>query len=167
MISPVHFYVRLVFDGLMIFVAQRDLRVVEISDDVIPMPQADESGVVGWLPLSERQYPVFSLSGDMKVLPELADQRYCVLLQCDDGIFGLTCDEVEPLEPGYHLAAYPMPEAMKTELSPFSHIIAFHNRIGCLTTASALLIYLVAWQDIYRPQLMQHAAHAETDQAII
>lgn len=141
-------HVRLNFDGVRLFVTQPEIYVVEIIDDVQTEVEENEkaAGIMGWLAHGDEQYPVFTLSPNLDILMELPEnRRYCTILQSEGTLFGLTCEDVISLPPGYNLRAQPIPEVMVTEDSPVDKLVVHDQQVGCLTTASRLMEYITSW----------------------
>lgn len=140
-----YLYVRLKFDGLLIFIPQEDLQAIEILSDINTMPT--DIGAVGWFGLEHghgQNSPVFCLSEEMSLLLDVPRKReFLALIKAPEVPVGLVCDEVENINiKKEHLYFQEIPEIMRTHLSPISYLLIFNDTIGGVCTGKALVNYL-------------------------
>jgi len=69
------------------------------------------------------------------------NQRICVLLTLTGGYFGLLCSDVTTV-PGPAVAFRPLPPAMATSHRPFHALALVEDRVGLVSTAETLAVYL-------------------------
>jgi len=144
--SAIH--VRVTFDGVRLFLVQQEIYVVEIIEDVQTEVEDNEkaAGIMGWLAHGEEQYPVFTLSSDLDILLYLPEnRRYCVILQSEGTLFGLTCEDVFALPAKYALHPQPLPVVMRSEDTPIEKLVIHNQEVGCFTSAARLMEYITAW----------------------
>lgn len=158
----IEFYVMLTFDNMRLLVKQQELRVVEVIEDVETSsvkPEEALAGIMGWISHGEQQYPVFSLSDSFEILDYLPEKRLlCVLLEAGvDAVFGITCEEVIPLDEEHHLPIFPMPESMRATDSPLTHLAIYREEyIACITNSEVLLDYLTAYAEAHMLEIEEH-----------
>ncbi len=157
----IEFYVMLTFDNMKLLVKQKEIRVVEVIEDVETSVKTEESlaGIMGWISHGEQQFPVFSLSDELEILDYLPAKRaLCVLLEAGvDAIFGVTCEEVVSLDHLPHLLVYPMPDAMFSVHSPLHHLAIYQEKeIACITDSESLLGYLSAYAEAHMAEIEEH-----------
>ncbi|MCP4699560.1 MAG: hypothetical protein GY862_22335 [Gammaproteobacteria bacterium] len=146
----VDFYVKITFDGLHLFIAQQDVRSIEIIADVETRVKEDEkmAGIAGWLVHGEEQFPVFCFSRELALLPTLPkESAFCVMVQSEATVFGIPCAKVESLDSTLKLPLRQIPIPMQMPISPVSNLVIHENEIGCVTSSSALVSYLAAWAE--------------------
>ncbi len=156
--ARIEFYVMLTFDKMKLLFKQREIRVVEVIEDVETSVKPEESlaGIMGWISYGEQQYPVFSLSDTLEVLDYLPEKRLlCVLLEAGvDAIFGITCEEVVPLDEVRFLPVFPLPPSMRLPYSPLHHLALYEGtQIACITDSEALLNYLSAYAEAHMTEI--------------
>ena len=140
-----YLYVRLRFDGLLLFIPQEDLQAIEIIADINITPT--DIGAVGWFGLEHghgQNSPVFCLSEDMSLLLDIPKKReFLALIKAPSVPVGLVCDEVENINiQREHIYFQEVPDIMRTHLSPISHLLIFNEVIGGMCTGGALVNYL-------------------------
>ncbi len=141
-------HVRLEFDGLRLFITQAEVYTIEIIADVQTEVEENEkaAGILGWVAHGEEQYPVFSLSGNLEILLRMPrSRRYCVILQSEGTLFGLTCENLIMLPVGYRLNEQEMPVCMRNEDSPIHKLALYEREVACMTTASQLMEFITTW----------------------
>jgi len=169
----IEFYVMLTFDNMKLLVKQQEIRVVEVIEDVETSsvkPEEALAGIMGWISHGEQQFPVFSLSDALEILDHLPERRLlCVLLEAGvDAVFGITCEEILPLDEVSHLPIFPMPESMRLADSPLSHLAIYQEEhIACITNSEALLDYLTAYAEAHMLEIEEHEESFEQIEADI
>lgn len=142
--SPRH--ILMVFDGLHLFVPQVDVISVEIISDILVTYTT--IGAVGWFGQHGQggDLPIFCLSADMTLLPEMPDSRqFFVLLKAPRLPLGIACDEVENVNfAKAELHPQHVPSAMRLPESPISHLLIYQERIACLCSGQQLIQYVLA-----------------------
>jgi hypothetical protein len=143
----VNFPVELRFNDLCLVVSQHDIAAVEIIEDVETSHIETEeaaAGVMGWIKLSEHQWPVFSLDNQLRPLPYLPKERnFCVLLDAGaDTLFGLTCEFFGALSVKTRLVEHPVPSAMKLSDSVVESLLIYGESIACTSSGAHLMGYL-------------------------
>ena len=91
-------------------------------------------------------WPVYCLSGELRLLAQLAaNRRICLLLSNGVDRFGLVCDQVEPLGKAVRFA--PLPACMTTPDSPIQAITQLEGQIACVTTTEHLAAFIAALEE--------------------
>lgn len=119
-----------------LLIPQHELRTLESVMDVHTSEQPAHG--VGWLQFEDNHWPVYSLDEALQPLPAMpSTQRICALLSHTDGYFGLTCSNVRTLR-GTELRSRSLPAPMSNPESPLSGLVLYEDRVGVVSTASAL-----------------------------
>ena len=138
-------HVILHFDGLRLLLPQQDIISVEVSEDLLPLrddeTDAQQAGIVGWVYLERQQNPVYCLSTDLTLQQNIPTQHeVIVVLQIKQGLFGLSCERIEPLS--QHQQLHSVPVCMQRKQSPVSHLVIHQNSIAHLVNAEEMANYL-------------------------
>lgn len=140
------------FEGMMLFVPQDDVKSVEIMADLQLTPT--DFGAVGWYGghAYGHESPVFCLSEDMLILPDLPESReYFVLLKSGNVPVGITCDEVENVDiREVHLDFQILHPMMHLEHSPIQYLVVYQTKIACVSSGERLVEYLANQSEIYQ-----------------
>lgn len=131
----------LTLDGRKWLVPQAEIRALESLLDIDREVRIPHS--VGAVAFAGEWWPVYSLSGELALLPHLPDgRRACPLLDNGMDRFGLVCDQVETLpEPPRRLA---VPACMALLDSPIQALVLLKDGLGCVTTTERLAALLAA-----------------------
>lgn len=109
--------------------------------DIDPEVRAPAS--LGAVAFEGEWWPVYCLSGDLRILPHLpASRRACLLLNNGADRFGLVCDRVTTLEEPPRLLA--LPTCMALPDSPIQALVLLEDGLGCATTTEHLAAWLAA-----------------------
>ncbi len=140
-----YLYVLLKFEGMFLFIPQPDIQAVEIIADV--HITSTSMGAIGWFRHEHghgQNSPVFCLAEDLSLLSDVPETRqYFALIKAPEIPVGVTCDEVENLDVRQeHLYLQPLPVVMKTPHSPFSQLVIYREKVGCVCTGPNLVEYL-------------------------
>jgi hypothetical protein len=153
-------YVHMILDGLNLFIPQEDVLSVEIIAD-LDLEQT-EIGSIGWFGQHGHgdDAPVFCINGDLDLLnlQQLPSSRqYFVLLKSlnDDTLpLGLTCDQLGDMNvQKQHLHIYPIPDIMRTSLSPISGFLIYEQQIACVSSGPDMSRYLIDISEQYMDKL--------------
>lgn len=129
-------YALLLFGQTRLLVPQRDIRLLDLLDDV-DLSSAPENGV-GWSEFRQQRIPVYCLSARLEWRSEVEpDRTICALLEADGNFFGLLCSEVSIVK-AEQIAFYETPSAMRVVDAPFSHLAMSEDVLACVSSASLL-----------------------------
>jgi hypothetical protein len=133
-------YALLSLNNHALLLPQGDIRTLE---SILDMSSGDQlANSVGWLPFEGDHWPVYGLDAGLNPCPELPEaQRLCVLLSIESGYFGLLCQNSATL-PGSAVRIRPLPTAMIKPGSPLRGLALYGDRVGLVSTAEALAIFL-------------------------
>ncbi|MDG4553058.1 MAG: hypothetical protein P9E24_02240 [Candidatus Competibacter sp.] len=129
----------LTLDGYPWLLPQTEIHSLESPLDIDREVQAPHS--IGAIALGGEWWPVYCLSGELQLLPQLPDsRRICALL--DNGVdrFGMVCDQVEALAKTPPLLA--LPACMGTPDSPIQALAPLGGGLGCVTNTEHLAALL-------------------------
>jgi hypothetical protein len=98
---------------------------------------------VGAVAFAGLWWPVYCLSSELQILPQIpGGRRACLLLNNGADRFGLVCDRVDTLaEPPQLLA---LPACMVLPDSPIQALVLLEEGLGCVTTTEYLAALLAA-----------------------
>lgn len=144
----------MVFDGLHLFVPQSDVISVEIISDILITYTT--IGAIGWFGQHGQggDLPIFCLSQNMTLLPEMPDSRqFFVLLKAPRLPLGIACDEVETVNfAKEQLHPQKIPSVMKAPGSPIGQLLIYQGRIACLCTGQDFIHYVLAQSERFVTQ---------------
>jgi len=147
-------YIMMVFDGLHLFVPQIDVISVEIISDILITYTT--IGAIGWFGQHGQggDLPIFCLSENMTLLPEMPDSRqFFVLLKAPRLPLGIACDEVETVNfVKEQLHPQKIPSIMKATDSPISQLLIYQGYIAYLCTGRDFIHYVLAQSERFVTQ---------------
>lgn len=131
----------LVLDGRKWLLPQTEIRLLGSLLDIDREVQAP--GSIGAFALEDEWWPVYCLSGELQLLPQLsANRRVCPLLSNGADRFGVVCDRIESLVEPPRLAA--LPACMASPGSPVQALALLGEGLGCATTTEHLAALIAA-----------------------
>lgn len=131
----------LALEGHQWLLPQAEIQSLGSLLDIDPEVRAPAS--IGAVAFEGEWWPVYCLSGDLRILPRLpADRRACLLLNNGADRFGLACDRVTMLEKPPRLLA--LPACMAPPDSPIQALVLLEDGLGCVTTTEHLAALLAA-----------------------
>lgn len=134
-------FTALILDGRKWLLPQPEIRLLGSLLDIDQEVRAP--GSIGAFALEDEWWPVYCLSGELQLLPQLAaNRRVCPLLGNGADRFGLVCDRVESLVEPPRLAA--LPACMAPPDSPIQALALFRDGLGCVTTTEHLAALIAA-----------------------
>jgi len=120
---------------------QTEIQSLESLLEVDREVQAPHS--VGAMAFAGEWWPVYCLSGELRILPQLpGSRRACLLLDNGADRFGLVCDRVEGLGEAPRLLA--LPACMALPDSPIQALVLLDDGLGCVTTTERLAALLAS-----------------------
>ena len=130
---------KLTLDGHLWLLPQAEIHSLESPLDIDQEVQAPRG--IGAIALGGEWWPVYCLSGELRLLPQLPDsRRICALLDNGADRFGLVCDQVETLAETPPLLA--LPACMGTPDSPIQALAPLDRGLGCVTNTEHLAALL-------------------------
>jgi len=125
----------LVLDGRPWLLPQVEVASLEPLPDIDPEVRVPHS--IGAIAYRDAWWPVYCVSGDLRILSRMPDhRRICLLLDNGTDQFGLVCDQVEVLaEPP---TLFPLPACMRMPDSPIEALALLAAGLGCATTTEHL-----------------------------
>ena len=137
-------FTRLTLDGRQWLVPRAEAQGLEALLDLDREVQAPYS--VGALGIAGEWWPVYCLSGELRLLPELPVARQaCLLLSNGVDRFGLACDQVDTAPES--LALHPAPACMNPPDSPILALAVLEQGLGCVTTTEQLARWIATAGD--------------------
>jgi hypothetical protein len=134
-------YTLLSISGHAILLPQSEIRTLAPIQD-LSLVSRRANGVIGWLPLAGRRWPVYCLDEALHPLPHLLPgQRLSALVKCNTSYFGLVCAHVA-IVPGSAVRIWPVPAAMAMPDSPLQGLSRYVDRVALVSTAAALAAVL-------------------------
>ena len=131
----------LTLDGRKWLLPQAEIQSLESLLDIDPEVRIPHS--VGAVAFAGEWWPVYCLSGELRILPHMPDsRRACPLLDNGADRFGLVCDRVEALAGSPRLLA--LPACMALPDSPIQALVLLDDGLGCVTTTEHLAALLAA-----------------------
>lgn len=131
----------LTLDGYPWLLPQTEVQALEATPDIDPEVRAPQS--VGAITFAGEWWPVYCLSGALRLLPQIpAGRRVCPLLDNGADRFGLVCDQVETLVKPSRL--YPVPACMAPPDSPIQALTLLDRGLGCVTTTEYIARLIAA-----------------------
>jgi hypothetical protein len=131
----------LTLDGRQWLVPQAEVQSLESLTDLDRTVQAP--GSLGALAFQDDWWPVFCLSGELRLLAQLPPpRRVCLLLSNGTERFGLVCDQVGTLDHPPRL--HPLPRCMTLPATPLQALALLDQGLGCVTTTARLAARLIA-----------------------
>lgn len=142
-----NYHVILHFEGFRLLLPQHNIISVEVIEDLLFLKDnetdAQQAGIIGWVYLERQQNPVYCLSTQLTLAQALSPQhRVIVILQIAQGLFGLSCERIEPLPAHLRLHPQPLPNCMYVPDSPIENAVIYQEQISYPTTAEKLADYL-------------------------
>jgi hypothetical protein len=129
----------LTLDGCKWLLPQAEIQSLESLMEVDGEVQAPHS--VGAVAFAGEWWPVYCLSGELRILPHMPEsRRACPLLNNGADRFGLVCDRAETLAKAPHLLA--LPACMVLPDSPIQALALLDDGLGCVTTTERLAALL-------------------------
>lgn len=120
---------------------QAEIRTLESILDIDREVRIPHS--VGAVAFGKEWWPVYCLSGELQILPQLPDdRRACPLLSNGADRFGLICERVDGLAKPPRLFA--LPACMRLPGSPIQALAWLDDGLGCVTTTEHLAALLAA-----------------------
>lgn len=140
-LSEVRAFAVLTLDGRKWLVPQAEVQSLESILDLDREVRIPHS--VGAVAFAGEWWPVYCLSGELQILPQMPDSRLaCPLLNNGADRFGLVCDRVEALAGSPRLLA--LPACMALPDSPVQALVLLNEGLGCVTTTERLAALLAA-----------------------
>ena len=131
----------LTLDGHKWLLPQAEVRSLGSLLDIDQEVRAPRS--IGAIAFENEWWPVYGLSGELQLLPQLSGHhRVCLLLSNGADRFGVVCDRVESLTEPPRVAA--LPACMALPDSPIQALVLFHGGLGCMTTTENLAALIAA-----------------------
>jgi hypothetical protein len=130
---------RLTLDGYSWLLPRAEISSLESLLDIDREVRAPRG--VGAIAFGGEWWPVYCLSGELRLLPQLPDsRRICALLDNGADRFGLVCDRVETLAEAPPLLA--LPACMGPPDSPIQALAPLDGTLGCMTDTEHLAALL-------------------------
>jgi hypothetical protein len=121
--------------------------------------QSGPAGSVGEIVLSGRPWPVYSLDRNLDLIGQIPrERRICVLIFGALGGFGITCDELSPLNTD-DVRMHSIPGCMRTPDLSAESLAVYDGRVACVLSAEAIA------RRIERAKPGELSGHAETQPA--
>jgi len=137
-------FARLTLDGWQWLVPQTEVQGLEALLDLDREVRAPSS--VGALGIAGEWWPVYALSGELRLLPELpATRQVCLLLSNGVDRFGLACDQVDTAPES--LALHPAPLCMTVPDSPILALAALAQGLAGVTATEPLARWIATAGD--------------------
>jgi hypothetical protein len=128
-------------DGRKWLLPQAEIQSLESLLEIDREVQAPHS--IGAVAFEGEWWPVYCLSGELRILPHVPEgRRICLLLNNGADRFGLVCDGVEVLVGSPRLLA--LPACMALPDSPIRALVLLDNGLGSATTTEHLAALLAA-----------------------
>ena len=130
---------KLTLGGYPWLLPQTEIRSLESPLDIDREVRAPQG--IGAIALGGEWWPVYCLSGELRLLPQPPDSRgICALLDNGADRFGLLCDQVETLAETPRLLA--LPACMGLPDSPIQALAPLDEGLGCVTDTEHLAALL-------------------------
>ncbi len=130
---------KLTLDGYPWLLPQTEIRSLESPLDIDREVRAPHG--IGAIAFGGEWWPVYCLSGELRLLPQLPDnRRICALLDNGADRFGLVCDQVETLAEAPRLLG--LPACMGTPDSLIQALAPLDRGLGCVTDTEHLAALL-------------------------
>ncbi len=131
----------LTLDGRKWLLPQAEIQALESLLDIDHEVRIPRS--IGAVAFAGEWWPVYCLSGELRLLSEPPDsRRACPLLDNGADRFGLVCDQVEALTAAPRLLA--PPACMAPPNSPIRALALLGDELGCVTTTEHLAALIAA-----------------------
>jgi hypothetical protein len=128
-------FTRLTLDGWQWLIPRIEAQGLESLLDLDREVRVPHS--IGALGIAGEWWPVYCLSGELRLLPELAATRQvCLLLSNGVDRFGLACDQVDTVPEA--LLLHPVPVCMTSPDSPMLALAVLAQGLGCVTATEPL-----------------------------
>jgi hypothetical protein len=122
----------LVLDGCRWLLPQTEVASLEPLLDIDP--EVRPPGSIGAIAYRDAWWPVYCLSGELRILARMPDRRrVCLLLNNGADQFGLIADQAEVLAEPPPL--FPLPACMRLPDSPIKALALFDTGLGYTTSA--------------------------------
>lgn len=146
----------LVIDGQSLMIAHVHIHSVEPMLDV--RRQSGLGRAVGTFALADREWPVYSLDGDLELLADVPDaRRACVLLKSRHGGVGFLCDEVRVVD-NDALTLVPVPGCMSGDEGLMESLAIVDGKVTCVLDADRLSAMLQSGSEGDGPDALAAAA---------
>jgi hypothetical protein len=122
----------LALDGRRWLLPQTEVASLEPLLDIDP--EVRSPGSIGAIAYRDAWWPVYCLSGELRILPRISERgRVCLLLNNGADQFGLIAEQAEVLAQPPPL--FPLPACMRLPDSPIEALALLDAGLGCVTTA--------------------------------
>ena len=129
----------LTLDGCQWLLPQAEIQSLESLLDLDREVRIPDS--IGAVAFAGEWWPVYCLSGELRILSQPPDsRRVCLLLNNDADRFGLVCDQIDTLVGVLPLLA--LPACMALPDSPIQALVLLDTGPGCVTTTERLAALL-------------------------
>lgn len=129
----------LTLDGCQWLLPQAEIQSLESLLDLDREVRIPDS--IGAVAFAGEWWPVYCLSGELRILSQPPDsRRVCLLLNNDADRFGLVCDQIDTLVGVLPLLA--LPACMTLPDSPIQALVLLDTGLGCVTTTERLAALL-------------------------
>ena len=131
------------FDGIYLLMPQSVVATIELVNCVDP--EAVTTGALGALKSGGGEWPVFALTKDFKICPELpASYRFCVAFNDDDEpAFALACEEVSTLSMDNVDQIKPVQTCMRTLNCPLESLLLNDGKLMLVSDIGTMRQFLL------------------------
>lgn len=137
-------FTRLTLDGWQWLVPRTEAQGLESLLDIDREVRVSHS--IGAVGIAGEWWPVYCLSGELRVLPELpATRQVCLLLSNGVDRFGLACDQVDTVTESIHL--HPVPVCMTAPDSPILALAVLDQGLAGITATEPLARLIATVRD--------------------
>ena len=130
-------------NGTRLALPQSEVVSVEVSVDMQRRQGMDY--VAGIIVYDGVEWPVYTFSSTLELLPELSPQHiFCLCVRSQNGqaVFALACNSAEILHIEADDALQPVPDSMLSDASPLRYLMKQNEQVVLMTEATALHSYL-------------------------
>lgn len=128
--------------------------------DTIVRAADTTSGIIGHLPLQQKELPLYVPNGRLRLLDYLPEERrFVACLNSHGAQIAVACDAIRPFIPGSDHLRQPLPVAQALHNSPLRELLLDGERIYFLTDTAALITHLSTQSvDLHEPESTRLAA---------
>ena len=127
-------------DKLNLLLPQGDVRALESATDIDVTAPALHS--VGWIQFAHKRAPVYSLSDDLSLMPDISpERRACAMLTLGSGYIGVLCNDMIILN-NFSETRHDLPISMRLSDTPILQLAEYEQGVVCITSAHKLTKYI-------------------------